>query len=231
MRKFVPPGGAQNLTPLGRSVPPPPGAAKPLGGLARPRAASAAGAKPVMSAQAFSAYGDAKEMLAVAEAEAERIRTEAERLRDEHVKQGYDEGYRKGYEEALSRLAKIEKDYEDLVARLEPQIVQLSVTVAEKILGEEMRLRPEAIIDVVGQALKTVRHQQEVVIRVPPDKQVILEAEKHKLLGILSRARELRIIADETLPPGGCRIETEVGSHDADVDTQLAALTRALNAV
>ncbi|MFC1705329.1 type III secretion system stator protein SctL [Planctomycetota bacterium] len=228
MRKVVPPNTLTGLSPVGRTAPqnaPSPVGATPLGSTLR---MSRGASTQRLSPQAYDAYEEAKNILTVAEQEAERIRQEAEQLRNEHIKQGYDEGYRKGYGEALQGLARLEKEYSEELDRLEPEVVQLSVQIAEKILGEEMQLRPEAIIDIVAQALRTVRHQKDIVVRVNPSQVPIMEAQKSTLLGILSRAREVRIVSDESLRPGGCIIETEVGILDADIQTQLEEIRSAL---
>jgi flagellar assembly protein FliH len=189
------------------------------------------GGASVMSKETFGAYEGAKDILAQAEKEAERIRQEAEQQRSETIRQGYEEGYQKGYTEALTKVAEIETEFQALRKRLEPQLVQLSVTVAEKIIGEELKLRPDAMLDIVGQALRTVRHQRDIVIRVHPSQVDAIEERKQTLFGILSRAREVRVVGDETLRELGCVIETEVGILNADVTTQLDELRKALEGV
>jgi len=234
MRRIIRPGQAPGMAPLGLggAQPAAPGAPRPLSAPGLPGVgAPAHGGRQAMSAQAYQAYGESKDILAVAQKEAERIRQEALVQRDEQARQGYEAGYRKGYEEALVKLAGLEKQYADVVSRLEPQLVQLAISVAEKIIGEELALRPEAIVDVVGQALKTVRHQREIVIRVHPSRAPTLEQRKQSLLGILSRAQTVRVVPDETLTENGCVIETEVGRLNADIDSQLEALRKALQSV
>jgi type III secretion system HrpE/YscL family protein len=167
-------------------------------------------------------------MLAVAEQEAARILLDAQRLRDEQASLGYDEGYKKGYEEALAKLGEIEEDVQKTFEGLEPKLVMLSVKVAEKIIGQELATRPDTIAAIVAQALKTVRHQREVNVRVHPSHAAALEAHKKTLLGVLSRARDVVIRPDPSIREGGCVIETELGILDADLRTQLEILERAL---
>jgi type III secretion protein L len=182
----------------------------------------------VIKQQVVGAYGQAKEILAVAEQEAARIIQDAERLREEQARLGWDEGYKKGFEETLGKLAQLEEETQKIFQDLEPKVVQLSMKVAEKIIGSELATRPDAIAAIVAQALRTVRHQRDVNIRVNPAQAPALEAHKKTLLGVLSRARDVVIRADPSVREGGCVIETELGILDADLQTQLEILERAL---
>ncbi len=188
-----------------------------------------ASAGGVVKSHSFAAYEEAKRILQLAEEEAARIRAEAERLRDEQARAGYEEGYRKGYEEGLKGLARVEQEFQALCDRLEPEVVKLAVRIAEKVIGAELQARPEAIAAIVSQALRTVRHQRDVTIRVHPSHVATLEAQKPHLLGVLTRARDVAIRGDEEVRPGGCVIETELGTIDADLKTQIEMLERALS--
>jgi type III secretion protein L len=181
-----------------------------------------------MRGSSFAAYEEAKQILSVAEQEAQRIKDDAARLRDEQARAGYEEGYRKGYEEALAGMARVEQEFEAVCDRLEPDLVRLAVKVAEKIIGAELASRPEAIAAIVSQALRTVRHQKEISIRVHPSHAPALEAKKVQLLGVLTRAKDVTVRPDPSMRPGGCIIESELGTLDADLATQLAMLERAL---
>jgi type III secretion protein L len=193
--------------------------ASPLAGIAQ---------RGVMKSTSFAAYEEAKQILSLAEEEAARIKAEAERLRDEQARAGYEEGYRKGYEEALKGLAGLEQEFDALCERLEPEVVKLAVKIAEKVIGAELSSRPEAIAAIVSQALRTVRHQREINIRVHPSHVAALEAQKQTLLGVLTRARDVVVRGDESVRPGGCVIESELGTLDADLNTQIEMLQRAL---
>jgi len=178
--------------------------------------------------QVVGAYGQAKEILGVAEQEAARILQDAERIREEQARLGWEEGYKKGYEEALAGLARVEAETAAVFSDIEPKVIQLSMKVAEKIIGSEMATRPDAIAAIVAQALKTVRHQREVIVRVNPAQVGALETHKKTLLGVLSRAKDVSIRGDPALRQGGCVIETELGILDADLTTQMEILGRAL---
>lgn len=199
------------------------------GGAPAPSPLAAVAQKHVIKSTSFAAYEEAKQILAVAEQEAARIKEEAARLRDEQVRLGYEEGHKQGYAAGIAGLARVEQEFQALCERLEPEIVKLAVKVAEKIVGAELAARPEAIAAIVSQALKTVRHQKEISIRVHPSHVAALEARKAQLLGVLTRARDVMIRGDDSIRPGGCVIESELGTLDADLETQLRLIEQALS--
>lgn len=218
------------LPPGARAIGPSAATARPAGGGGGPSPLASVAQKGVLRGTSFAAYEEAKQILQVAEQEAARIQEEAVRLRDEQARLGYESGYSKGYEEALAGLASLESETNSLFEKLEPQVAKLAIRVAEKIVGAELTARPEAIAAIVAQALKTVRHQKDISIRVHSSHAPALEARKATLLGVLSRARDVMIRADDSMRPGGCIIESELGTLDADLTTQLEMLERVLGA-
>ncbi len=224
-------GGASLHAPL-----PPPTAAPPApppGSHSLPAARPPAAARPaqgVIKQEVYDAYHKAREILQAAEAEAARLRHEAEHWRREREKEGYEAGYKAGFEEALKGLQQLKDEQEKRLDDTEAGLLQLSIKVAEKIVGAELASRPDAIADIVGQALKAVRHQREIRIRVHPSHADILERRRASLKSILSRAPDVRIQPDPGVRPGGCVIESEVGTIDGELTTQLDMLERALKA-
>jgi type III secretion system HrpE/YscL family protein len=226
VKKIVRGTNVARVSPLG-SAPPP--AATPAAPQNLKQAVSPVGHGGVISKEAYGAYNEAKEILAVAEREAERIRQEAVQLRDEQVRQGFEEGHRTGYQEALAGLAGLERRFDEICKDLEPQLVELAIGVARKIIGRELGTNPDTIADIVAQALRTVRHQRDITVRVHPDHVDEVTERKHALLGVLSRAPDIQIRADPSVRAGGCVIESELGKVEADLETQLELLRQALS--
>jgi len=65
-------------------------------------------------------------------------------------------------------------------------------------------------------------------VRVHPLDAVAVTAQRDALAGRAPRTATLEIVADESVGRYGCVIETAVGRVDARLETQLAALERAL---
>jgi flagellar biosynthesis/type III secretory pathway protein FliH len=99
---------------------------------------------------------------------------------------------------------------------------------AEKIVGRAVALSPETMADIAGEALAACRPGAGTVrVRVHPDDLPAVEA-RREALATRAPAAALELVADETVGRSGCVIETPQGRVDARLETQLAALERAL---
>jgi type III secretion system HrpE/YscL family protein len=105
----------------------------------------------------------------------------------------------------------------------------LAVRMAEKIVGQVVSLDEAALIAIAGQAMDAVRARTgTVVLRVHPDDLAAMHAARPALVAHVSAAVDLRLIADASVGRNGCVVETPVGRVDGRLDTQLAALERAV---
>lgn len=181
----------------------------------------------VVPAAELEARRSAADLLADARAEAERIRAGAEEAAEAARQQGYDRGYQEGLARTTECLARAHAQRDELLAAAEPAAVELALRVAEKVLGREISDR-EAAVDLVAQALDAVRRAQRVRVRVAPADLELLRAEEPRLVARLAQGVTFDLCADPGTTTGGCIVETEAGSVDARLETQLAALRRAL---
>ncbi len=182
----------------------------------------------VIQRDELEARSKAQEIIQQAQYEADKIRSQAE----EYRQRGYEEGYHQGYEEGKAHLTEtilgLNRENEERFKQLEPQLVQLAVRIAEKLIGEQLTLTPETITNIVRNALGAVRHQQEIYMRVNPDDYEMIINEKPRLLDALSRARDIDIRADPTIERGGCLIESEIGTIEATLSQQLKTIEKIL---
>lgn len=161
----------------------------------------------------------ALEIIETARQEAEKIRMEA-----------YDKAFASGLAEWEGRIKELTQKIEDQLNNMTPQIIQLALKIAEKILRAHLDMHPDAILPMVEEALQTTRSYRgdSIIIRVHPDDASALEQGRTRLISLSPAWKDLEIIADETLSRGGCRIETNFGTVDASIETQLRAIENIL---
>ena len=83
--------------------------------------------------------------------------------------------------------------------------------------------------DIVGAALEACRPRGDWVrVRVHPDDLPAVTARRDGLAAHAPTASAIEVVADPEVGRAGCVVETAVGRVDARLDTQLAALERAL---
>ena len=104
----------------------------------------------------------------------------------------------------------------------EGDIVSLALAIARRILHRELTIDPEAILGLVKASLDKLDVRELRTIRVHPENASQLE--KHfERMGL---PRRLAVTGDSSLERGAAILETDRGSVDASVETQLAEIER-----
>jgi type III secretion protein L len=181
-----------------------------------------------IEAAAYDTAERARESLAEAEAEAARIRAGAEAERETLRARAAEAGRAEGLARAAAALASVAAARDRRLAGAEREIAALAIDVARKVLGRELALDPGAVADLAAQAIAAARDRREVVLRVNPADAEVIRAAEGRLAAVLTRAPGLQVREDAAVERGGAIVETEAGRVDARVETQLAALARAL---
>lgn len=158
---------------------------------------------------------------------------------EESKQKGYEEGYKKGYEEGCITAEKIieeansiKREYlrnkAEYLKQLEKDIIELVVNISEKIINQKMDDDKEVIISVILKGLENLLVSDKVIIRVSKDDYDIVELAKERLLAEASLIEDIEIKIDNKLEKGGCIIETERGSVDVSIKTQIEAMRKTL---
>lgn len=123
---------------------------------------------------------------------------------------------------AYAKMLQAEK--KELAGRSEKSTIELAFLLAQRILGAELQSRPEAVSDVVRNALRQVLDCDQVRLRVNDADIDYLRSVQSDLENVLSQGVKLEIRADSSIERGGCMIDTERGTLDARIMSQLDTL-------
>ena len=191
---------------------------------------------PVIERSTVEAKSQAQDIRARAQAEADDIlnhaRQEAEAILAQAKEQGYAQGRDQGASELVEAVARSSQRLQQIEGQLVPQIKDLALGIAKKILGKELSSRPEAVVELVKQALaEKARQRKEISLRVNPEDLQIIRENRAELLEVLSRAQEISIREDPDVARFGVIIETDAGTIDAQLETQLAVLEGVLKSM
>jgi flagellar assembly protein FliH len=110
------------------------------------------------------------------------------------------------------------RERETYFHRVEAEVVGLALAIARKILHREAQVDPLLLAGVVRVGLDNVAAGTRVRLRVSPD-QIQAWQDFFSLQSDLQSLPEL--VGDATLGPGRCMLETELGSTDLTLETQL----------
>jgi len=154
------------------------------------------------------------DIVAEAGREAGRIRSEAET-----------EGLEQGKAQATEIILAAGMQKERMLARIEKEVIELALRTAAAIIEASRQLDPLVVAGVYRKALASLEGSVEITLRVSPEDieaaRAFLEREE-KIPG------RVRIVKDGAVSPGGCIVESEIGSVDGRIETQLEAIRRAL---
>lgn len=184
----------------------------------------------------------AEAIIAKAQQEANSLIQEAERREQEILEnfrqigrqEGREEGLQQAHseaanclQEAKAVLERAQEERQKIIQGTEQEIVLLALDIAEKIVRKEIELGPGVIREITQQAIKKATHREKIIIRVNATDLEYVEKERG-LLREKSGSSDLIILSDPTVEPGGCVLETDLGTVDARIDTQLAQIREAL---
>jgi flagellar biosynthesis/type III secretory pathway protein FliH len=177
----------------------------------------------------LDARAEADALIAGARAEADAIRAEAEAVREAARQGGLEAGRADGLAEAVLTLAAARAEAARLVDASREVAIALAAKMAERIVGRAVTLAPEVMAEIVAEALAVCRPGADVVrFRLHPDDLAAVETCRALLAARAPAAAAIELLADDTVGRHGCVIETPHGRVDARLETQLAALERAL---
>jgi flagellar assembly protein FliH len=114
-------------------------------------------------------------------------------------------------------LGNFQKEREEYFSRIETEVVQLALAIARKILHREAQMDPLLLTGLVHVALEKLDVGTKVRLRANP-------SDVHfwnEYFAQTSAEANPELIGDASLKPGECALETEVGSTQVSLETQL----------
>jgi type III secretion protein L len=188
----------------------------------------AVSAARIVRKDVYEAGLNARGVLDAAAKQAQAVIDDAERRRDTILDGARQEGFRRGMADWERALESARQAQVALDARYEPELIRLAVRVAEKIIGEELRSRPETIVSIARECLRSVRHEHSLTLRINPKETGEVQRSLGSLVEAAGSGRRIQVVADAAVPWGGCIVESAAGAIDARLETQLKCLEEIL---
>ena len=161
-----------------------------------------------------------------------RAQEDAENIK----KSAFEEGYRAGLEKSETDLEKFRAELanfmnakKDVFEYIAPDILEISVDIAKKILKRELESDPQVLINTIVDVLKTVsKNEPKIVIKVRPQSVAFIKDTIPNITYQYGIDSKINIVADPSIEEGGCIFQTNNGIVDASIDTQLEIIKKAL---
>ncbi len=161
-----------------------------------------------------------------------RAQEEAIQIKDAAYQEGYNQGLEKAKADLVALKSNIgafmsaEKKVFDAIA---PDIIEISLDIARKIIKHEVQIDPQIVIDTVMDILKNIpKNEPQITIKVNTTQAQYVKDTLPEQLTLLGVESKLSIVADDNITEGSCVVQTNNGVVDASIDAQIDIIQKAL---
>jgi flagellar assembly protein FliH len=180
---------------------------------------------------------EANQLLEDAKRQADTIRQVA---REEGYRDGQAQGREEGREEAFGAsvdehaeqltqvilalrgaVGQVEQSGQQVRADSICDVVELSVAIARRVTKRQAMFDPQVLIENLRESVALAGRGRQLRIAINPEQRQVLAAALPQLQIEWPALATAQIVEDATLVIGGCRVFTDHGQVDADIDNQL----------
>ena len=187
------------------------------------------------------AQQQAEQLLAEAQSTADQLKQQAHAQglvegRKQGTAEGLTQGRQAGEQQALNEhraqlqqaitglataATAIDQSRNDLEAVALAEVTQLALAIARRVTKRQGAIDPEVMTANLTDAMNLVVKSTDVRIAIHPAQRKTLDAALPRLSLQWPSLNHVQIIEDPSISPGGCRVFTEHGQINADLDAQL----------
>jgi flagellar assembly protein FliH len=163
----------------------------------------------------------------------------ADGLAQDARKRGHAEGFQTGRDAAdremndmlvtmrgLLEMARAERH--KLMEEAEPELVRLALGIAERVLHQQVALDRGVVIEMAKTAIARLIERDSVTVRVNPADLERMREHRDELIAI-GDIKNLRVVEDQRVDRGGVVVDTDAGTIDARIGTQLEEARKILH--
>ncbi|MEA2719717.1 MAG: flagellar assembly protein FliH [Candidatus Eremiobacteraeota bacterium] len=154
-------------------------------------------------------------------------------------KRGHQEGFESGRDAAdremndmlvtmrgLLEMARAERH--KLMEEAEPELVRLALGIAERVLHQQVALDRGVVVEMAKTAIARLIERDSVTVRVNPADLERMREHRDELIA-LGDIKNLRVVEDQRVDRGGVVVDTDAGTIDARIGTQLEEARKILH--
>lgn len=164
-----------------------------------------------------------------------RAKEEANAIKKASAKEGYEEGLRAAkddIEQIKNSLEVFFNAKQEVYDNIAPDILEISLDIARKIIKKESIEHPEIILENIKEIMKGLsKEEAKITLKVNPSQAEMLKQEVPKISSSLGLEVKIIIIADDNIAEGGCLMTTTNGVIDATIESQLGIISEVLKEI
>ena len=184
--------------------------------------------KKIIKADEYRTLLEVREALDNVEAQLQRMRRENEEVYRQQKEAGYNDGFNEARQRQAEQIFTTAAQVIDYVSSVEQTLVNIVMSTIRRIFSDYDNA--EIVAQLVQKGLRQFRDQTRIRIHVPAGDNALQMREK--IENILAPAADLAladIIENPAVSATGCRLESDMGSVESDLETLLQAMETALN--
>lgn len=165
----------------------------------------------------------------------QEVMEELELIRQDAYKEGLKkarEDMQKEFATVLDFVAQsrqnIEEKYKQLFQESEEEMVDLCLTVAEKLVQSELKENRALFTQILRALLKQITDQKRVIMHVSPRDYELIQSEMDSLRRELGHVKEFNVEKNSAITEGGVVFDMESGVLDAQLPSQIELIRRSL---
>ena len=166
-----------------------------------------------------------------------RAKTEAIEIKDNAYKEGHKTGYDEGFKVAFQKgetsakeefsplletlnslIQELSEFRKSMYPKVENEMVGMIVDLTKKILGYEISSKKDSVKQMILLAMNSVIDKENMVIRIHPSDKGYAEEFRPELKSLFSEIKNITFEEHSGIERGGCIIDTNFGSVNAQVD-------------
>jgi len=171
----------------------------------------------------------------------EEANKKKEMIFSESKESGYSQGYEEGKEKAkqdinvqMKDLIKelqdsietINSERDKIFLSLKDDVARLIMSYVKKIIKLELKIQPEIILANIEKALNEISSKDSITIILSREDIALVEDHSDDIKNSIRGLKNLRFLREPYISKGGCEIETDYGSIDATIESQLFELEK-----
>lgn len=182
---------------------------------------------------------EGKKFLEAAKQESNRLVEEAKKSISGIEKAAYEKGEQKALEDGKLKLVPVLETFQQKINELvelkkkvftesEEEILELSLSLASRVISQEVRTQKDLILGVIKTATKKILGREQIVIRINPEDMQFVLQNKPKFKDEFKDIKQVSFKEDTSIGKGGCVIDTEYGSISAILDEEFDQMAKHL---
>ncbi len=203
--------------------------------LALHREASERGSAEIAADVLQAAYEQARQIRATAEVQAQLVAEESLQLiqlEKEALASEAGERMEAQFEEAgeqiRSLVREVERQREELLARLSREVIELALAIAGRVVRRNVRESGDLTVRLAEESLRLVHGSSKTAVRLHPSCLDANRSQFENLIAEFDSLGKVCLVTDPGITPGGCIVETEYGTIDQTIETQLERIAQEL---